>query len=128
VPPVKTNYRRYRMAQKSLSRRGRFWRKHVQQWQRSDTTQIHYCQEHHLSVAAFRWWRRKLMPDPPGGGGQKHLPAAAVPTFTEIRLPEGGAAAYAYEIILPNRTHLRLRQNFETEAVGALVSLLRTPC
>ena len=38
------------------------------------------------------------------------------------------AAAYAYEIILPNRTQVRLRQNFDAEAVAALVSLLGAPC
>jgi hypothetical protein len=104
---------------KSLSPRGRFWWKHFQQWQRSDTTQIQYCQEHSLSVAAFRWWRRELtqghtVMDPP-----KELPPVSVPTFTEIRIPEGGAAAaaYPYEIVLPNRTQLRLRQNFDAEAV-----------
>jgi hypothetical protein len=115
---------------KSLSRRGRFWRKHVQQWQRSDTTQIQYCQEHDLSVAAFRWWRRKLTPGHPAVDSQEELPLAPVPTFTEIRIPEGdtAAAAYPYEIILPDRTQLRLRQNFDAEAVTALVSLLRASC
>ena len=38
------------------------------------------------------------------------------------------AAAYAYEIILPNRTHLRLRQHFDAEAVAALVSVLGAAC
>lgn len=37
-------------------------------------------------------------------------------------------AAYAYEIVLPNRTQLRLRQNFDAESVAALVSLLGVPC
>jgi hypothetical protein len=41
-------------ASKSLSPRGRFWHKQVQQWQRSGTTQVQYCQEHKLSIAAFR--------------------------------------------------------------------------
>ncbi len=61
---------------------------------------------------------------------QKERPTEPVTTFTEIRIPEGGAAAaaYAYEIILPNRTHLRLRQDFDAEAVAALVSLLGAPC
>jgi len=121
------------MAQKtsqSLSPRGRFWRKHVEQWQRSGATQGQYCNEHHLSIAAFRWWRRKLTQGRRVVDSPKELPPASVPTFTEIRIPEGDAvaAAYLYEIILPNRTQLRLRQNFEAEAVAALVSLLGAPC
>ncbi|MCX5645440.1 MAG: hypothetical protein NTZ17_12310 [Phycisphaerae bacterium] len=121
------------MAQKtsqSLSPRGRFWRKHVQQCQRSGATQVQYCKEHHLSVAAFRWWQRKLGHSQPRRDPQKALPTEPVPTFTEIRIPAGEAtaAAYAYEIVLPNRTQVRLQQNFDAEAVAALVSLLGAPC
>lgn len=115
---------------KSLSPRGRFWSKHFQQWHRSGATQIQYCQEHDLSVPAFRWWRRRLTHSHPVVDPPKELPTSPVPTFTEIRIPEGdvAAATYAYEIVLPNRTHVRLRQNFDAEAVAALVSLLGAPC
>jgi hypothetical protein len=115
---------------KSLSSRGRFWHKHVQQWERSGAAQVQYCQEHKLSVAAFRWWRRKLADDQPGPGPRKRSRPASVPTFAEIRIPHSGeaTAAYAYEIILPNRTQLRLRQNFDVQAVSALVSVLGAPC
>lgn len=115
---------------KSLTPRGRFWHKHVQQWGRSGATHAQYCMEHKLSVAAFRWWRRKLGDDQPASGPRKRSRPASVPTFTEIRIPEGdpAAAAYPYEIILPDRTQLHLRKNFDAEAVTALVSLLRASC
>ena len=115
---------------KSLSPRGQFWRKHVQQWQKSGTTQVQYCRDHGLSVAAFRWWRQKLGRSHRVRASQKGVPTEPGATFTEIRIPEGdlAAAAYAYEIILPNRTHLRLRQHFDPEAVATLVSVLGAPC
>lgn len=114
---------------KSLSPRGRFWHKQVQQWQRSGATQVQYCQEHKLSVAAFRWWRRKLVDDPPAPGPRKRSRPASVPTFTEIRIPHGSeTAAYAYEIVLPNGAHVRLRRDFDVQAVSSLVSLLGVPC
>jgi transposase-like protein len=122
------------MAQKtsqSLSPRGRFWRRHIQQWQRSGATQSQYCREHDLSIAAFHWWRRKLTCRHPRVGPRRGAPTEPVTTFTEIRLPEGdavAAAAYAYEILLPNRTHLRLRKDFDPEAVAALVCRLRDSC
>lgn len=121
------------MAQKaseSLTPRGRFWHKHVRQWGRSGATQVQYCKEHKLSVAAFRWWRRKLADGPPAPGPRKRSRPTSVPTFTEICIPQGSEAmaAYAYEIVLPNRTQLRLRQNFDAESVAALVSLLGVPC
>lgn len=117
-------------ASKSLSPRGRFWHKHIRQWARSGATQVQYCKEHKLSVTAFRWWRRKLMDDQPAPGPRRAACPASVPTFTEIRIPADGmaAASYAYEIILPNRTHLRLRQHFDAEAVAALVSVLGAAC
>jgi len=125
VPAVKEVH----MAQKtskSLSPRGRFWHKQAQQWQRSGATQVQYCQEHKLSVAAFRWWRRQLADDQPVLAPRKGSRPASVPASTEIRLPQSGEAAsgYAYEIILPNRTQLRLRQDFDAEAVSTLVSVL----
>ena len=115
---------------KSLSPRGRFWRKHIQQWQRSGATQVQYCKEHKLSVAAFRWWRRKLGDDQPASGPRKRSRPASVPTFTEIRIPHSGeaTAAYAYEIILPNHTQLRLHRNFDVQAVSALLSALGASC
>ncbi len=115
---------------KSLSPRGRFWHKQVQQWQRSGATQVQYCQEHKLSVAAFRWWRRQLADDQPARVPEKRSRPVSVPTFTEIRIPEGSEAAapYAYEIVLPNGAHLRLCRNFDVQAVSALVSLLGVPC
>jgi hypothetical protein len=115
---------------KSLSPRGRFWRKHVQQWGRSGATQVQYCKEHKLSVPAFHWWRRKLAADQPVPGPRKGSRPASVPTFTEIRIPQGGeaAAAYVCEIILPNRTQLRLRRDFDVQAVSALLSALGASC
>jgi len=117
-------------ASKSLSSRGRFWLKHVQQWQRSQALQIQYCKEHNLSVTAFRWWRRKLIHDNQVLDPEPGVQPEPVPPFTEIRIPEGdvAAAAYPYEIMLPNHAQLRLRKNFDAEAVTALVSLLRASC
>jgi hypothetical protein len=113
---------------KSLSPQARSWRKHVQQWGRSGATQVQYCKEHKLSVSAFRWWRRKLKGDPPDR--RKGSCPVSVPTFTELCIPHGHevVSAYAYEIILPNRAQLRLRQSFDAEAVSALVSVLGALC
>jgi len=115
---------------KSLNPRGQFWLNHVQQWQRSDATQIQYCKEHDLSVAAFRWWRRKLIQDKRLLDSKKGSPTEPVTTFTEIRIPgvTDSATVYHYEITLPNQTQLRFRRNFDAEAVSALVSLLVAPC
>jgi hypothetical protein len=115
---------------KSLSPRGRFWHKQVQQWQRSGATQVQYCKEYKLSITAFRWWRRELVHGQPVRNPREGLPIEPVPIFTEVRIPQGGeaAAAYAYEIVLPNRAQLRLRQNFDVQAVSVLLSALGASC
>ena len=115
---------------KSLSSRGRFWHKHVQEWERSAATQVQYCQEHKLSVAAFRWWLRQLADDQPARVPEKRSRPASGATFTEIHIPHSGeaSAAYAYEIILPNRTQLRLCRNFDVQAGSALLSALGVSC
>lgn len=115
---------------KSLSARGRFWHKQVEQWGRSGATQVQYCREHKLSVAAFRWWRRKLGSTLPAPRSQERSHSASVPSFTEIRIPQGHetVSTYAYEIVLPNGARLRLPRNFDVQAVSTLVSLLGVPC
>ena len=36
-----------------------FWRKHVEEWCRSDLTQREYCANHGISERAFHRWRGK---------------------------------------------------------------------
>lgn len=116
-------------ASKSLSRRGRFWLRHVRQWRRSNTTQTQYCSEHHLSVAAFRWWKRTFIQDQRLCESPSGPAARPETTFTEIRLPcADWPSVYPYEIVLPNGTQLRLPRDFDAEGVHALVSLLVAPC
>lgn len=115
---------------KPLSRRGHFWLNHVLEWQRSGVTQVQYCQEQNLSVATFRWWNRHLIRSNRVRSPQEGFQTEPATTFTEILMPGGSeaAAAYQYEILLPNHTQLRLRRNFDAEAVSTLVSLLVATC
>ena len=36
------------------------WRYHIEQWQLSDLTQVVYCQQQGLSLAAMGYWRTRL--------------------------------------------------------------------
>lgn len=108
---------------KPLTRRGRYWLKHVQQWQASKNTQVQYCKDQGISLCAFRWWRRRL-----NGNTQSTPPAKA--TFTEVPMGmlQMSATGYAYEVTLPNRTQLRLQRHFDPKAVASLLALLEHTC
>ena len=116
---------------KPLTKRGRFWLTHVEQWQASNTTQIRYCKEQGISLCAFRWWRRRLdlRGEIQSAKGGRAAPNPAV-TFAEvpIHMLHEAAAGYAYEITLPNQVQLRVKKHFEPEAVTSLLALLERAC
>lgn len=51
-----------------------FWRHHQLNWQRSGLNQKAYCQQHHLSYSAFKYWRvhQKV-------GNNENTPPSVVP-------------------------------------------------
>ena len=113
-----------------LTDRGRHWLKHIEQWQASNTTQTQYCQDQNLSIGAFGWWRRRLR-DVPGVNARQQPPAIKPRTrFAEIssHLISKPNMAYPYEIVLPNQKQLRLRKDFDVDAVSTLLSLLEPSC
>ncbi len=120
--------------QRPLSERGRFWRGHLERWQRSGLSQAQYCRQQRLSVAAFGWWKGRLSrtrtsPEPvstphpiEGRGG----------SFVELTVTGGSDRAPArevvYEIVLSEHRQLRLGSRFEPERVRQLLALLEAPC
>ena len=40
--------------------RSEYWRAQSELWQTSGMTQADFCEDHELSLPAFRWWRWKL--------------------------------------------------------------------
>lgn len=119
--------------QRSLSKRGRFWRGHLQRWQRSGLSQAQYCRQQQLSAAAFGWWkgqlfRRRTSPEPasaprPIGGWSG--------SFVELTVSgedQAPAREAVYEIVLPDHRQLRLGSSFEPERVRQLLALLEDRC
>jgi hypothetical protein len=117
-----------------LSKRGRFWQGHLQQWQQSGLSQAQYCREQGLSAAAFGWWKGRLSraqtrPEPttppPLIGSRKGA-------FVELTAARGsdrhGLGAAVYEIVLSEHRQLRLGCHFEPERVRQLLALLEERC
>jgi len=116
---------------KPLTKRGRFWKTHIEQWQATNVTQIQYCKERGISLCAFRWWRRRL--DLRGEiqpASKRSTASKPTALFAEvpIQMLHEATAGYTYEIVLPNQVQLRIKKHFEPEAVTALLSLLGRAC
>jgi len=37
-----------------------FWKRHINEWGRSEITQTEYCRQHKLSTKSFTYWKRRL--------------------------------------------------------------------
>ena len=116
---------------RSLDLKKRFWFKHIRRWQKTDVTQLQYCDKHNLSLAAFRWWRSRFLKDVDQKKPHKSETVEVSPHFAEVSLPiktEGQVTAYDYEIALPNQVQLRLRHNCDPQVVSTLLSVLEAAC
>ncbi len=118
---------------RQLTERGRFWRRHLERWERSGLSQAQYCREHKLSAATFGWWKGQLSGrqrrQPGMTTGKKTSPEG---TFVELSLPGsermGASDSVVYEISLAHDRCLRLGRHFEPECVRQLVALLEGGC
>lgn len=84
-----------------------FWRKHVEDWFRSDLTQREYCATHGLGERAFHRWR----------GREKGAIAAAKSSLTLVPVSVGAPAA-------GGTVTLRSPDGWEIELPGSSVPLL----
>ncbi|MBN1361617.1 MAG: hypothetical protein JW993_13545 [Sedimentisphaerales bacterium] len=119
---------------KQLTERGRFWLRHLERWQPSGLSQVRYCREHQLSVAAFGWWKGQLSSrrkQPQAGTGACDE-IGDEGTFVELSWPDIGqretSASVVYEIALAGGRRLRLGPHFKPEQVRQLVTLLERGC
>ena len=37
-----------------------YWQHHIEQWERSDQSGPHYCEQHELTYGQFNYWKSKL--------------------------------------------------------------------
>jgi len=120
--------------QRSLTRRGRFWLKHLQRWRQSGLSQALYCRQQHLSAPAFGWWKGRLSAACRPAESMTDLDERIDPqgAFVEVAVtasgrPEAGSE-FPYEIALGNHRCLRLGRGFEGERVRQLLALLESRC
>lgn len=116
----------------TLSACGQSWLRHIRQWQQAQTTQADYCRTHEISVAAFGWWKRKLANEGyfENAHDQANQAACNQTPFTEIKLPAtvSHQADCDFDIQLPNDISIRLRQDYNPDALSQLIDILVNAC
>jgi len=110
---------------KALTKRGRFWVRHLRQWLQSDLSQAQYCRQHHLSASVLRWWRGQL-PKELWADRPADLPESSPQGFVEI--PISQRHQVSYEIALHGGRSLRLGSRFDLDQVRQLVQILEHAC
>ena len=43
-----------------MSERAKYWAGHLATWKASGLSQVAFCRQRGISIAAFRWWKRQL--------------------------------------------------------------------
>ena len=114
-----------------MTERARYWRRHVDRWERSGLSQAAYCRRHRLKAVAFGWWKRKLALEAvhtPGRGASTNSVSSRSQgaDFVEVGTLSLGMAAY--EIILSRDLVIRLGADFDADKVSQLVAAVRTVC
>ena len=115
-----------------LTKRGRYWLRHIRRWQRSHSTQCEYCRQRDLSITAFRWWRSELVRKgiDLSQSGDRDRTRGESGSFVELALAHQmvSRGSAVYEIVLSNQRRLCLAEGFDPDAVASLVSILEARC
>ncbi len=46
-----------------MENKAKLWAARIDEWKRSGLTQRQYCEDNHLALATFSWWRKRLKQD-----------------------------------------------------------------
>jgi len=92
-----------------------YWKKSIDAWKRSGSSQREFCAKRGLALSTFQWWRAKLR-------RAEVQPAAAFLPLTVHSTP--GVAALI-EVELRSKTRLRLEGEAALRALDALVARIR---
>ena len=98
-----------------LEEKRRFWKRHIDDWQASDLSQVEYCRQHHLIVHRFTYWKQKFTSGP-------------APSFIELKLPpvpspQISSSASPLRVVV-NRFQVTVDRDFDPVALRQLVYAL----
>jgi hypothetical protein len=96
------------MRTRSRQRSPRWWRGHVDGWQKSGISQRDYCEAHGLALSTFQLWRRRLMADRPTVVPVEIVPVAHAASSPYLVLSRSEQAAPPPIVLVVGRGRYRL--------------------
>jgi tagatose-1,6-bisphosphate aldolase non-catalytic subunit AgaZ/GatZ len=95
--------------------RKKYWKQHYDSFRNSDLTQRGYCKQNDLSYWTFNQWKRKL------DKTESDLSMQEIP----VKLHQKTSSEKHIEIILNNNIRLSVPDNFSSDTLKKIVSVLR---
>jgi len=98
-----------------LAQKRRYWRQHLDDWQKSGLTQVAYCRQHELCRHRFQYWKKKFYPKEP-------------PAFIELQFPSGPEGKYGHQplcLMLGSGYQIAVERDFDPVALKQLIGVLR---
>jgi hypothetical protein len=109
----------------------KFWRRMLRLWKRSGQTGRDFCADHGLGEPSFYAWRQEIArrdqePTPTANRleGFRESDRVALPTFVEVAVDAGDAAAPALEVLLAGGRRVRVGPGFNADLLRQLVRVL----
>lgn len=101
----------------------KLWNTRIDEWKRSGLSQRRYCEQRHLSLSTFQWWRARLREvDTPEEARSTELVEIPVKK-TEMETPESGKYHLAVEV---GRYTVGIQEAFDARELGKLLDLLES--
>ena len=97
-----------------------FWTRLAASWKHSSQTLREFCEEHDIKESTFGLWRRRLASEESTAAEQPAEQATLLPVEVLGRLEEGSW----FEIVLPGDRRVRVRSDFDEEALRRVVTCL----
>lgn len=97
----------------------RFWKVHIQAWQRSGFSQNEYCRRNNLKTSQFTYWKTKFKQEDPTP--VSFVPVPVSPTPMETDSSESGDSGVS---VLLGATKIKIENNFNPSCLVKIVSAL----
>lgn len=74
-----------------MEHKAKLWAARIDEWSRSGLSQQQYCEENHLAVSTFGWWRKRLKTECEQAGTFVEIPRerSLSPTGMQIQISVG---------------------------------------
>lgn len=72
--------------QNQLTKKQRYWQRHVEQWKKSGLSQAAYCRECNLNIKSFNYFKSRLKKNLPVQFVQLPVEPVRVPSFLKLNI------------------------------------------